>query len=241
LAAESDQATSLAIVSLDEQGVATYTFHFAETANFGWQQEELPALTAGDWLHIASLSCVVSPGAEVLLQWMQTVRAGVSYDVNVRPTVISDPVLYWRKVEPWLQVIGGHGGIVRASDEDINFLPHGRSDNDPLAVAAEWVRTYGLSLAVITLGAHGAVGIEADGEQTRVPGVPTDVVDTVGAGDTFMASFLDSRINRALPLAESLSRGVAAASIVCSRRGANPPTAAEVDELVASARVGWRR
>jgi fructokinase len=238
LAAESDQATSLAIVSLDQDGMASYTFHFAETANFGWQPEELPSLTAGDWLHIASLSCVVSPGAEVLLQWMQTVGAGVSYDVNVRPTVISDPVLYWRKVEPWLRVIGGHGGIVRASDEDINFLPNGGSEDDPLAVAADWVRTYGLSLAVITLGSQGAVGIEADGKQTRVPGVATDVVDTVGAGDTFMASFLDSRINRDLPLEESLRRGVAAASIVCSRRGANPPTSVEVDDLVARAGVG---
>jgi fructokinase len=238
LAAESDQATSLAIVSLDQDGMASYTFHFAETANFGWQPEELPSLTAGDWLHVASLSCVVSPGAEVLLQWMQTVGAGVSYDVNVRPTVISDPVLYWRKVEPWLRVIGGHGGIVRASDEDINFLPNGGSEDDPLAVAADWVRTYGLSLAVITLGSQGAVGIEADGKQTRVPGVATDVVDTVGAGDTFMASFLDSRINRDLPLEESLRRGVAAASIVCSRRGANPPTSVEVDDLVARAGVG---
>jgi fructokinase len=127
---------------------------------------------------------------------------------------------------------------VRASDEDINFLPNGRSANDPLAVAADWVRTYGLSLAVITLGSYGAVGIEANGKQTRVPGVPTEVVDTVGAGDTFMASFLDSRINRELALEESLNRGVAAASIVCSRRGANPPTTAEVDDLVARARVG---
>ena len=238
LAVESSQATSLAIVSLDQQGVASYTFHFADTANFGWQPDELPALMADDWLHIASLSCVVSPGAEVLLDWMRTIRAGVSYDVNVRPNVISDPALYWKKVEPWLQVVGGHGGIVRASDEDINFLPDGRSANDPLAVAADWVRIYGLSLAVITLGSYGAVGIEANGKQTRVPGVPTEVVDTVGAGDTFMASFLDSRINRELPLEESLNRGVAAASIVCSRRGANPPTAAEVDELVAKARVG---
>jgi fructokinase len=238
LAVESSQATSLAIVSLDQQGVASYTFHFADTANFGWQPDELPALMADDWLHIASLSCVVSPGAEVLLDWMRTIRAGVSYDINVRPNVISDPALYWKKVEPWLQVVGGHGGIVRASDEDINFLPNGRSANDPLAVAADWVRIYGLSLAVITLGSYGAVGVEANGKQTRVPGVPTEVVDTVGAGDTFMASFLDSRINRELPLEESLNRGVAAASIVCSRRGANPPTAAEVDDLVARARVG---
>ncbi len=237
LAVQSDQATSLAIVSLDAEGVASYTFHFAETANFGWQSDELPALTADDWLHIASLSCVVSPGAEVLLEWMNTVRAGVSYDINVRPTVISDPALYWQKVEPWLHAVAGHGGIVRASDEDINFLAKTNAGSDPIAVAADWVRTYGLNLAVITLGSYGAVAIEPDGRQTRVPGVPTEVVDTVGAGDTFMASFLEARVNRELGLGDCLSRGVAAASIVCSRRGADPPTAAEVDELVSNARV----
>jgi len=238
LAVQSSQSTSLALVSLDTAGVATYTFHFGDTANFGWQPEELPSLSADDWLHIASLSCVVNPGAEVLLDWMRTVRSGVSYDINVRPNVIGDPTIYWQKVEPWLQVIGGHGGIVRASDEDINFLPTSRSTSDPIAVAADWVRAYGLNLAVITLGSYGAVAIEASGKQTRVSGVPTEVVDTVGAGDTFMAGFLEARINRELSLEESLSRGVAAASIVCSRRGANPPTAAEVDELVAKVRVG---
>ena len=43
-------------------------------------------------------TCVVSPGAEVLLEWMRDVKAGVSYDINVRPTVITDPEVYWGKV-----------------------------------------------------------------------------------------------------------------------------------------------
>ena len=79
------------MVSLDEAGVASYTFHFHDTANFGWQVDDLPTLVDSDWLHIASLSCVVPPGAEVLLDWMRGVTCGVSYDPNVRPTVISDP------------------------------------------------------------------------------------------------------------------------------------------------------
>src|SRR6185503_19300376 len=83
LATEASQATSIAVVSLDDEGVASYTFHFNDTANFGWQIDDLPELNSDDWLHIASLSCVVSPGAEVLLDWMRDVRAGVSYDINV--------------------------------------------------------------------------------------------------------------------------------------------------------------
>ncbi len=240
LAVESDQATSVAVVSLDDEGVASYTFHFNQTANFGWELDELPALVSDDWLHIASLSCVVSPGAETLLEWMPTVEAGVSYDINVRPTVITDPDLYWEKVQPWLVAVGRRSGIVKASDEDIKFLARsdaarGASSGDPIEVAAGWVEQYGLGLAVITLGPDGGVAIEAGGRQTRVPGFPTKVVDTVGAGDTFMAGFLDGHVHRGLDLESSLRRGAAAASIVCSRRGAQPPTADEVDQLIADA------
>ena len=240
LATESSQATSIAVVSLDEHGVASYTFHFNDTANFGWQVDDLPALNSDDWLHIASLSCVVSPGAEVLLDWMQNVRAGVSYDINVRPTVITDPDAYWSKVQPWLRVVGRRQGIVKASDEDINFLANaagsgagGQSAGDPVELAGRWVEQYGLGLGVITLGPGGGAAVEPGGNITRAPGFPTKVVDTVGAGDTFMAGFLDGYVKLQLGIAASLERGAAAASIVCSRRGAQPPTSAEVDDLIA--------
>jgi fructokinase len=105
-----------------KKGVASCTFHFNDTANFGWQIDDLPELNIDDWLHIASLSCVVSPGAEVLLDWMRGVKSGASYDINVRPTVITDPDVYWAKVQPWLRVVGRRRGIVKASDEDIKFL-----------------------------------------------------------------------------------------------------------------------
>ena len=243
LATESSQATSIAVVSLDEKGVASYTFHFNDTANFGWQIDDLPDLNIDDWLHIASLSCVVSPGAEVLLDWMRGVKSGASYDINVRPTVITDPDVYWTKVQPWLRVIGRRQGIVKASDEDINFLAKaaasgagqggGESGSDPVELAGRWVEEYGLGLVVITLGPGGGAAVEPGGNITRVPGFPTKVVDTVGAGDTFMAGFLDGYVKLQLGLAAALERGTAAASIVCSRRGPQPPTSAEVDDLIA--------
>src|SRR5512133_2095769 len=219
LATESSQAASIAVVSLDEQGVASYTFHFNETANFGWQADDLPELDGEDWLHIASLSCVVSPGAEVLLDWMRGVKSGVSYDINVRPTVITDPDVYWSKVQPWLRVVGRRQGIVKASDEDIKFLAKaeagggGQNGGDPVEVAGTWVEQYGLGLAVITLGPGGGVAIEPGGNITRVPGFPTKVIDTGGAGDTFMAGFLEGYVKRELGIEGSLARGAAAASI----------------------------
>ena len=233
LAVTSPQATSVAVVSLDAEGVATYTFHFADTANFGWQAAELPALVPADWLHIASLSCVVSPGSEVLLDWAGGLQAGISYDVNVRPTVIEDPEEYWRRVQPWLTAVGRRQGIVKASDADIDFLARAGLSGDAVEIAAGWVEQYGLGLAVVTLGPGGGVAIEPGGARTQVRGYPTEVVDTVGAGDTFMAGFLDAHVERGLDLESSLRRGAAAASIVCSRQGAQPPTSAEVDALIA--------
>jgi len=166
------------------------------------------------------------------------VPAGVSYDINVRPTVITDPDAYWAKVQPWLRVVGRRGGIVKASDEDIKFLAKAeasggeRSGSDPVELAGVWVEQYGLGLAVITLGPGGGVAVEPGGNITRVPGFPTTVVDTVGAGDTFMAGFLDGYVKLRIGLEGSLERGAAAASIVCSRRGPQPPTSAEVDDLI---------
>jgi fructokinase len=232
LVVTTDQATSLAVVELDDDGVASYTFHFADTANFGWRPEELPELAPDDWLHIASLSCVVAPGAEVLRAWAGRSRSPLSYDINVRPTVITDPAVYWKEVEPWLELTGRSGGIVKASDADLAALPPGR-DRDPVELAEEWRERYGLRAMIVTLGPDGAVGLDADG-RTTVPGRAVEVVDTVGAGDTFMAGFLDGLIRREDDLAESLRRGVAAAAIVCGRQGAQPPTAAEVDALLRS-------
>jgi fructokinase len=243
LATESSQSTSIAVVSLDDQGVASYTFHFAETANFGWLPEDLPALTSDDFLHIASLATVVSPGSHVLLDWAGQLTCQMSYDINVRPTVITDPDEYWERVRPWLRTIGVHHGIVKASDEDMKFLARAAgvskaSSTDLVEMAAGWVESYGVSMAVITLGPDGSVAVLPGGEEVRVPGFPTELVDTVGAGDTFMAGFLDGYVHLGQSVADALRRGAAAASIVCSRQGADPPTAPEVEELLKTAPVG---
>lgn len=232
LATESSQPTSLAVVSLDADGAASYTFHFAETANFGWQAADLPALETTDWLHIASLATVVAPGGEVLLEWARHTRSGISYDINVRPTVIAEPEVYWQKVEPWLSVVGQHGGILKASDIDVSFLTRAEGRADLVVAVTRWVEEYGCRLGVLTLGAEGALVVEPGGRETFVRSFPTDVVDTVGAGDTFMAGFLNSYVGHRSDLESALTHGVAAASIVCSRRGAQPPTEAEVRELV---------
>ncbi len=224
-----EEATSLAVVSLDEEGRASYTFHFAGTANFGWARGELPTLAGGDWLHLGSIITVVAPGAASLLDWVRDGSGPMSFDVNVRPSVIPDLAAYWAIVEPWLAAVGARGGLVKGSDEDFHHLAaFSGLPTEPEALVAALRERYGLGWAVLTRGPDGAVGAGPEGVVV-VPSPPVALVDTIGAGDTFMAGLLDGLVVRGLPLAEALRRGAAAAAIVCGREGADPPTAAELD------------
>ncbi|MDO5065830.1 MAG: carbohydrate kinase [Propionibacteriaceae bacterium] len=227
LAVRSQDPTSVAVVSLDHEGKASYTFHFPGTSNFGWQPHEFPHLTEEDWLHFGSVGAVVGPGDAALLEFIRSTPASLSFDINVRPSVIPDRGEYFMKVEALLQAVGTAAGIVKASDEDICWLV---DDEDPLPYAHAWCTEYGLSMFIVTLGADGAVAVKPDGREYRVPGHVIELVDTVGAGDTFMAGFLARFAQRPDDVEEALRWGAAAAALVCTRQGANPPTR---DELLA--------
>jgi len=95
---------------------------------------------------------------------------------------------------------------------------------DRLEDPVEFLHTHvaaGASLAVCTLGADGAVAVDAGGEEHRVPAVPVDVIDTNGAGDAFLAGVLHARLaGAAVP--EALAAGAASASSALGSRHLHP-------------------
>jgi fructokinase len=222
----------MAVVSLDDQGKASYAFHFDGTTNFNWKAEEFPALRAEDWLHFGSIGAVIDPGYARVLEFVAATEATVSFDINVRPSTMPDRDEYFARVTAFMAAVGSGGGIVKASDEDITWLVDD-PEGDPLGYAEAWAEEFGLALFVVTLGADGVGAVTRDGRRVQVPGFSIDVVDTVGAGDTFMAGFLAAYSRNPADLEDALRRGAAAAAIVCTRKGAHPPTAAEVDALLA--------
>jgi fructokinase len=132
----------------------------------------------------------------------------------------------------------GSVDVVKASEDDLRWLQPTRSVAD---VAAEW-STQGPALVVVTLGARGALAVTGTG-YVEVPGRAVEVVDTVGAGDSFMAALLAGLHRRdllgaaarpalralAAPDIEGLlSEAVLASALTCTRVGADPPTAAEL-------------
>jgi fructokinase len=228
-----DQPTTLAVVSLDDQGRASYAFHFDGTSSFGWTPEDLPEPQSDSWLHLASIGWMVEPAATVLRQWLEATAtgwAGLSYDVNVRPSVIADPDHYWAQVAPLAQTVGRAGGLIKASDEDLAFLSRAQAcpAGDVQAVAQGWMELWRPAAVVVTCGSDGAVAVDRQNRLQTCPGRPVQLVDTVGAGDTFTAGFLDRYVDAPDDLAAALAWAVAAASLVCQRQGADPPTAAEV-------------
>lgn len=227
LAVSTQDPTSIAVVSLDEDGKASYVFHFEGTSSFNWQPGEFPQLTSDDWVHFGSIGAVIGEGAKHMLDFLRHTEATLSYDINVRPSTMPDRRRYLEAVTDLMAAVGNNGGIVKASDEDIAWL---MDDNDsPLGYAEAWAKEFNLGLFIVTLGAAGVAAVKPDGRIVQVPGHNVEVVDTVGAGDTFMAGFLSAYGENPQDLEAALSRGVAAAAIVVTRPGAQPPTAAEVN------------
>jgi len=212
--------TALARVSLGLDGAPKYEFQIDNTATFNFTKDWLP-ISKPDALHIGSLATVIEPGAGELFEWAKSLGTKVIYDPNVRPSVIADKDKYRRAVKKWIEI----ATIVKISDEDMKWLECGQVD-DYLEL--------GPSLVVLTHGASGITGYKADGE-VSVPGLRIELVDTVGAGDTVGAVLVEGLIRHGLEtlvtekLLEVLTRAARAAAITCSRAGANPPSAKELE------------
>lgn len=232
LVVRTQQPTSVATVTQLSGGINEYEFDFAGTANFGWRPDDFPTAIDG-WLHFGSLVYVVEPGASVFLNWLQRVRSPVSVDLNIRPSVEPNREAYWMKIRQILTLVGSRKGIVKLSQDDLAWLIPSSDEHfsSSINTLRSWLSEYGVSLILLTLGDGGALAIQRSG-MTLVPGFSVEVVDTVGAGDTFMAGFLSIWTRKQDDLALALRYGNAAAALACGRVGANPPTLIEVDEFL---------
>jgi ribokinase len=114
-----------------------------------------------------------------------------------------------------------HGQPVRAGEE---------------VTAAQAVRCTRSQMVVVTLGARGAVAVVGD-DVVRQSAFDVPVVDSVGAGDAFVAGFVVGRWWSA-GAAAALRLGCAAGSLATTREGAQPslPRLEEVEALSALAR-----
>jgi len=218
-------STSTATAVLDSTGAATYEFDLA------WAVDVSLAGPA-DVLHVGSIATVIEPGASDVLRLVEERResATITFDPNIRPALIDDAGAARARVE---QLVG-LADVVKVSDEDLRWL---RPDQSLSEAAADWL-ALGPAAVVVTLGGEGAFALTVAGRVSILAPLVT-VVDTVGAGDTFMGALIDGLVDadvagadrraalRELPLGvleRIMRRSADAAAITVSRPGADPPT-----------------
>jgi fructokinase len=232
------ESSSLAIVALQADGSAAYDFRVDGTADWQWTDDELTnALDGVVALHVGSLALTTPPGGEVLrrLAARAAGTATVSFDPNVRHLLMGPPHEVLAIVHELLAVVD----VVKASSEDVEWLEPGTT---PEGVARSWLG-HGPALVVITRGGDGAVAMGASSGAVHRAGVPVEVVDTVGAGDSFMSALIAGLARRNLlgagrrdalralsadDVGALLDEAIEASAITCSRPGADPPRLAEL-------------
>ena len=223
----SDRDTSVALATLAADGAATYTF------SIDWDPATLEVPDGRfDAVHTGSIGAALEPGATLVEELLTQVRptTTISFDPNVRPQLMGTPEDARVRVERLVAL----ADVVKASDEDIAWLY-------PDATVAETLERWlalGPALVVATHGADGADALARSGA-VHIPAPPTDVADTIGAGDSFMAGLLAALSDRgvlggtqrerlrAIGAAELTAVTLFAArcaAITVSRPGADPPT-----------------
>lgn len=229
----SSRNSTLAFVGMRDDGSAEYGFYTAETADRSMTKAELPAALprAVECLHVGSYSTATEPTASSLLALVrrESGQRFISYDPNIRTSIEPDIDLWRHQVGEFSRTTH----FVKASDEDLKLLYPGK----PLENFAADCISRGADLIFVTRGPDGALGFSADGRSAVAPGIPVEVVDTVGAGDTFQAAslhwlaaagFLGSRRAREADLGSLMDFAIAAAAVTCSRRGADLPRLDEI-------------
>ena len=231
--------TPVAVVHTSEDGDAEYSFHLAGTAYADLMPRDLPEFGPEvAALHLGTLALATDPPASTLevLMRRESQQRLIVIDPNVRPDVIESHDAYRARFESWLSCTH----VVKLSARDAEWL---YPELEPSA-CADLVLSHGVRLAVVTLGAEGAIASTKVGS-AQVEAFGVDVVDTVGAGDAFGAGLLrrlweSERLDSdtvgnmdGSELEDVLRFASAVAALQCSRAGAAPPTLAEVNAFAA--------
>ena len=220
----SDRPTTLAFVKLVD-GHASYAFYDEDTAGRMLSTDDLPEVSA-DAMFFGGISLVVEPCASAYEALMMR-EAGsklTMIDPNVRPSFIKDEQVYRDRMSRMMAA----ADVVKTSDEDLEWLT---GSADATSLLSESTK-----VVLLTKGSAGVTVLTANGA-TDVPAQKVEVVDTVGAGDTFNAGFLAGLAQQGCLSKEELLKadltaatalGAKAAAITVSRAGANPPWANEL-------------
>ena len=229
----SGRPTTIVMVNLDEQGQPNYSFYGEGSADCGLEAEHLPELGHEiNGIHFGSYSLVIKPVAEAFASLLPQLQDRfISLDPNIRPSIEADMEVWKERL--WLYA--GFADSVKISAEDLQFL---YPQKKPEQVVDEFF-AHGVQLVTITDGSNAVRCWTKNGLSAEAQPIQKGLVDSVGAGDSFQAAMLAQFMSWGNPkakikqlskndLSELLQFAVKAASITCSRRGADLPRLEEI-------------
>ena len=231
----SDRPTTLAFVQLT-LGHATYTFYDENTAGRELDLSQLPVIPETvAAMFFGGISLINEPCADFYaeLAVRESTDRVIIVDPNIRAGFIDDEATYRERLDRIISV----ADILKVSDEDLNWIVQ-----DPIALKDKVARlqAMGPKLVVLTRGGAGASALTRNGDWIYVASKQVEVVDTVGAGDTFNAGLLaklseTGRLTKDaldrigdIDVVAALEHGSLVAAHAVSRSGANPPWAQEL-------------
>ena len=236
-ATRSDRQTTLAFVRI-VGGESQYAFYDAATAAREWifSRDSIP-FDRLEALHVGSTTLVHDQGAAETLALIAAAkpRATIAFDPNCRPNLVKDRQAYRVRIDGFAE----GADLIKMSDVDFAYL----YGEDAYGAKASALLSRGPSLVVITRGNHGAQAWHRSVGMVEVQAPSIEVVDTIGAGDSFQAALLFAlrelgciergRLRAASldDLRRAVSFASACAAVTCTRAGADPPWQREVTEL----------
>jgi len=233
-ATRSAHQTTLAFVR-HVAGEPHYAFYDAATASQNWiyRAGSIP-FGEIEAVHAGSTTLANDHGATQARAMIEDAKGvtTISFDPNCRPNLVTHKARYVERMNDFAAA----ADIVRMSDVDFEFLYGGGDQGE---MASSFIAA-GASLVVVTRGIRGARAWHRGAGQVEVEAPATELVDTIGAGDSFQAALLFAlraiaRISRealaqisAGELHRTLSFASACAAVTCGRAGADPPRQVEV-------------
>lgn len=230
-----DRPTTLAFVKLTN-GQADYTFMDENSAGRMLGVSDVPVLGPDvRALYFTGISLACEPCADSYANVLAQNGKGrlVMLDPNIRVGFIQDEPRYRARLEAMI----ARTDILKISDEDLDWFDPSQSD---LADKIGALLDQGPRLIVVTRGAQGATAYRLGHDPVTVSVPKVEVVDTVGAGDTFNAGFLWA-LSKTGPLCPAMVTNISdealhacladaakVAAITVSRAGANPPWARDL-------------
>jgi fructokinase len=232
-----DEPTTLAFVFL-ENNEPKFLFYGHNSADANILISDIPPIYNNILaVHFGSISLVREPSATTYEKLMMEFSGKfiITFDPNVRPNLIPNKEKYIKRLERWLSFCN----IVKVSHADLSWLYPNISYEE---IAREWLNL-GPKIIIVTLGENGAFALTEKG-LTKVSAIKVSVVDTVGAGDSFMGGILywlwkNEKLNLSVinsisldDLTNALKFSTIVSAITCTRAGANPPTLKEVENFI---------